>query len=216
MKLLSVNVSLPKVVTASGERVETGIFKKPVGGPVRVRTLNLEGDLQADLSVHGGPDKAVYVYSWKNLEYWREALRRDDLGPGTFGENFTVDGLLENEVSIGDELEIGTARFLVTQPRLPCFKLGIALGRPDFPKAFHHSGRNGFYLRVLREGTVEAGDAIRKIEPSNGPGMTIAEFVRIATSKSFTAGELDRLLSLSALPRSWKDHLAAKHQARHT
>ena len=216
VKLLSVNVSLPKVVTASGERVETGIFKKPVAGPVAVKTLNLEGDLQADLSVHGGPDKAVYVYSWKNFEYWREALRRDDLGPGTFGENFTVDELPENEVSIGDELEIGTARFLVTQPRLPCLKLGIALARPDFPRVFHHSGRNGFYLRVLQEGKVDAGDAIRKIEPSNGSRMTIAEFVRIAISKSFTAEELDRVLSLPALPRSWKDHLAAKNQARHT
>lgn len=214
MKLLAVNVSLPKVVTVDGQRVETGIFKKPVSGPVMVRSQNLEGDLQADLSVHGGPDKAVYVYSRKNIEYWRETLRRDDLRPATFGENFTVDELLENEVAIGDELEIGTARFLVTQPRLPCYKLGIALGLPDFPKVFHRSGRNGFYLRVLREGTIEAGDAIQKIESPNGARMTIAEFVRIATSKSLTDVDLERVLSLPALPRSWKIHLTEKLKAR--
>ena len=214
MKLLAVNVSLPKVVTVDGQRVETGIFKKPVSGPVIVRSQNLEGDLQADLSVHGGPDKAVYVYSWKNIEYWRETLGRKDLGPGTFGENFTVDELTENEVAIGDELEIGTARFLVTQPRLPCYKLGIALGLPGFPKVFHHSGRNGFYLRVLQEGTIEAGDAIQKIESPNGARMTIAEFVRIATSKSFTDADLERVLSQPALPRSWKIHLTEKLQAR--
>ena len=214
MKLLSVNVSLPKIVTVDGQRVETGIFKKPVSGPVMVRSQNLEGDLQADLSVHGGPDKAVYVYSRKNIEYWRETLRRDDLRPATFGENFTVDELLENEVAIGDELEIGTARFLVTQPRLPCYKLGIALGLPDFPKVFHRSGRNGFYLRVLREGTIEAGDAIQKIESPNGARMTIAEFVRIATSKSLTDVDLERVLSLPALPRSWKIHLTEKLKAR--
>jgi len=214
VKLLAVNVSLPKVVTVDGQRVETGIFKKPVSGPVIVRSQNLEGDLQADLSVHGGPDKAVYVYSWKNIEYWRETLGRKDLGPGTFGENFTVDELTENEVAIGDELEIGTARFLVTQPRLPCYKLGIALGLPGFPKVFHHSGRNGFYLRVLQEGTIEAGDAIQKIESPNGARMTIAEFVRIATSKSFTDADLELVLSQPALPRSWKIHLTEKLQAR--
>jgi len=214
VKVLSVNVSLPKVVAVNGARVETGIFKKPVTGPVKVGALNLAGDLQADLSVHGGPDKAVYVYSWKNIEYWRAELQRDDLDPGTFGENLTVDELTETEISIGDELEIGTARFLVTQPRLPCFKLGIALGQPNFPKVFHHSGRNGFYLRVLQEGMIEAGNTIRKIEPPNGARMTIAQFARIVTSKSFTAEELDRVLNLPALPRSWKIHLTEKLQAR--
>lgn len=214
MKLLSVNVSLPKIVTVDGQRVETGIFKKPVAEPVMVRSQNLEGDLQADLSVHGGPDKAVYVYSWKNIDYWRETLRRKDLGPGTFGENFTVDELLESEVSIGDELEIGSARFLVTQPRLPCYKLGIALGLADFPKVFHRSGRNGFHLRVLQEGTIEAGDTIRKVGPSDGQRMTIAEFVRIATSKSFTDADLERVLTQPALPRSWKIHLTEKLKAR--
>lgn len=214
MKVLSVNVSLPKVVTVDGQRVATGIFKQRVSGPVKVLGHNLEGDLQADLSVHGGPDKAVYVYSWKNIEYWRTKLKRHDLGAGTFGENLTVDELLDDEIAIGDKLEIGTARFLVTQPRLPCFKLGIALGLPDFPKVFHRRGRNGFYLRVLQEGVVAAGDEIRKIESSNGARMTIAEFVRIATSKSFTQAELDRVLSLHALPRSWKTHLIEQLQAR--
>lgn len=140
MKVLSVNASLPKVATVGGQSVETGIFKEPVSGPVKVRALNLERDAQADLSVHGGSDKAVYAYSWKNIEYWRTRLKRHDLGAGTFGENLTVDEMLDSEVAIGDELEIGSARFLVTQPRLPCFKLGIALGLPDFPKVFHQSG----------------------------------------------------------------------------
>lgn len=214
MKLLSVNVSLPKVVTVDGQHVETGIFKKPVSGPVKVRAHNLEGDRQADLSVHGGPDKAIYVYSLKNVEYWRAELKRQDLSAGTFGENLTVDELLDDEVSIGDELEAGTARFVVTQPRLPCYKLGIALGLPGFPKVFHRSGRNGFYLGVLRDGTVEAGDPIRKIETPNGARVTIAEFVRIATSKSFAQTDLERVLGLPALPRSWKTHLIEKFQAR--
>ncbi|MBI1984021.1 MAG: MOSC domain-containing protein, partial [Acidobacteria bacterium] len=158
-----VNVAQPKVIIVGGRRVRTGIFKTPVAGPVKVGRMNLDGDAQADLSVHGGPHKAVYAYSWKNVEFWRRELGRDDLGPGSLGENFTLDDLPDTEISIGDELEIGTARFLVTQPRLPCYKLGIALGLPDFPKIFHRSGRNGFYLRVLREGVIAVGDEV--VEP---------------------------------------------------
>jgi MOSC domain-containing protein YiiM len=214
MRLLSVNVALPKIVDVWGRRVETGIFKKPVSGQIRVRALNLEGDMQADLSVHGGADKAVYVYSLKNIEFWRKALNRDDLNPGTFGENLTVDELQESEVCIGDELEIGTARLLVTQPRLPCYKLGIAIGQPDFPKVFHHSGRNGFYLRVLQEGTLAADDPIRRISSSAGPKMTVAEFVGIATGKTPSREDLGKAMDLKALPESWKRHLARKSEAR--
>jgi MOSC domain-containing protein YiiM len=214
MQLLSVNVALPTAVSFQQQRVETGIFKKPVVGPVKVRGENLEGERQADLSVHGGPDKAVYVYSWKNIEYWRARLEREDLRPGTFGENLTVDELLDSEVFIGDRLEIGTARFQVTQPRLPCFKLGIVLGLPDFPATFQRSGRTGFYLRVLQEGSLASGDAIRRREVTEGPKMTVAEFVGLVTDHTPSREELSRMLSLKALSAAWKERLARKLNAQ--
>jgi MOSC domain-containing protein YiiM len=214
MQLISVNVALPKVVSVQGRSVETGIFKRPVAGPVAVGALNLDGDRQAALSVHGGPDKALYVYSWKTVEFWRESLCREDLYPGTFGENLTADGLLDDEVAIGDQLEIGTARFEVTQPRLPCYKLGIALGQSDFPKIFHRSGRNGFYLRVLREGRIAAGDSIRKIPVANSGKMTIAEFVEVARARRPTREAVDRVVRLRAIPESWKLWLLEKLEAR--
>jgi MOSC domain-containing protein YiiM len=209
MELLSINVAVPKTVVANGRRVDTGIFKQPMSGPVRVGTLNLEGDRQADLSVHGGANKAVYVYSWKNVEYWRKFLRRDDLHPGSFGENLTVDELADTEVSIGDVLEIGTARFQVTQPRFPCYKLGIALGRPDFVKTFEEGGRNGFYLRVAKEGTIQAGDKIRRIASDDPETVTVAEFANIyrarnADGPKISSAEVARLLHLHALPDSMK------------
>ena len=210
MRLLSINVALPKVVTADGKQVETGIFKQPVNGPVKVGKLNIEGDAQADLSVHGGVDKAVYVYSWKNIEYWKNFLKREDLHPGSFGENLTVDDLDDAEVCLGDQLEIGTARFQVTQPRLPCFKLGIAIGRPDFVKIFHESGRNGFYLRVIQEGLIKAGDTIRKISNDDPEAVTLAEFVNIYRTRSTTGRILHQLASLSSLPNSWKLWLKEK------
>ena len=215
MKLISVNVAEPKIVVAGGERIQTAIFKKPVAGPVRVSRLNLDGDRQADLTVHGGADKAVYAYSWQNTTYWRRELQRDDLGPGTFGENLTVDGLTDDEIGIGDVLETGTARFQVTQPRIPCFKLAIALGLPDCPKLFHRAGRNGFYLRVLQEDLLAAGDLVRITPAENGNRMTIAEFVRIVTSRTPGEEMLSRIMRLDALPRSWKDRLTVKFGAHH-
>ena len=214
MQLISVNVALPKVVNVQGRSVETGIFKRPVTGSVAVRALNLDGDRQADLSVHGGPDKALYVYSWTNVEFWRKFLRREDLDPGTFGENLTVDGLLDDEVAIGDQLKIGTARFEVTQPRVPCFKLGIALGRPDFPKIFHRGGRNGFYLRVLEEGTIAAGDSIRTIPVANSEKMTIAEIAEVARARTPKREAVERAQKLRALSESWKSWLREKLEAR--
>jgi MOSC domain-containing protein YiiM len=170
----------------------------------------LAGDQQADLRVHGGPDKAVYAYSLQNIEYWRKYLDRDDLGPGSFGENLTVEGLLDDEIAIGDELEIGTARFVVTQPRLPCFKLGIALGMPEFPRVFHRSGRNGFYLRVLKAGAITSGDEIRRFDFASRARMSIAEFVRLSGRRDLTPAQLDRILTLDALPSSWKEGLIEK------
>ena len=205
---------MPRIVREENRQIRTGIFKKPVAGPVKVGKLNLEGDAQADLSVHGGPNKAVYAYSWPNIEFWRRELGRDDLGPGSLGENLTIDELVDTEVAIGDELEIGTARFVVTQPRLPCYKLGIALAMPEFPKIFHRSGRNGFYLRVLRVGVLAVGDEVRKIENSDGPRMTVAEFASIATKHTITQEDFERAKNLKALPDSWKRRLEEELRER--
>ena len=212
MKLISINVALPKEIIAGRHWVETAIFKLPVSGPVRVGRLNLDGDRQADLSVHGGENKAVYAYSWQNIEYWKKFLGRDDLRAGSFGENLTVDGLLDTEVSIGDELEIGTARFKVTQPRFPCFKLGIAMGLPEFVKTFDQSGRNGFYLSVLQEGEMEAGDEIRRIANANLDTITVAEFANIyrsrnASDRKTSSSEIRRLLEQGGLPDSFRADL---------
>jgi MOSC domain-containing protein YiiM len=210
MRLLSINVSKPKSIPHGRQTVETGIFKKPVAGPVRVTALNLEGDGQADLRAHGGPDKAVYVYSWKNVEFWRKALGREDLVAGTFGENLTVDELLETDVAIGDEFEIGTARFQVSQPRLPCFKLGIAIGQPDFPGVFQESGRTGFYLRVLREGVITSGDPIQRFPAPDAQPVSVAEMVRIISAHKPKREEAMRVLNLAALTEGWKVQIREK------
>jgi len=178
MRLLSVNVGLPREVLWRGRAVATGIWKAPVAGPVVLRTTNLDGDRQADLSVHGGPRKAVYVYPSEHYAHWRAELPEADLAVwGAFGENFTTAGLLEEEVAIGDRFRVGTAEVQVTQPRMPCFKLGIKLGDPGMVERFLHSGRPGFYLSVLREGVVEAGDAFELLGPKDG-GPTIAQVFR--------------------------------------
>jgi MOSC domain-containing protein YiiM len=210
MKLISINVAEPRVVLDHGQPVETGIFKTPVAGPVGVRFLNLEGDRQADLRVHGGPNKAVYAYSQENINYWRQRLGRDDLVPGTFGENLTVEELPETEVSIGDEFEIGTARFQVTQPRLPCFKLGIVMAQPDFIKIFQRSGRTGFYFRVLREGIIQAGDEIRRFPTADAEIVTVREMVRIISAHKPNPALAQRALKLSALSEGWKRQITEK------
>jgi MOSC domain-containing protein YiiM len=215
LRLISVNVAQPTEVRANGRLVRTSIFKKPVIGPVQVRAQNLEGDVQSDLRVHGGPYKSVYVYSARNIEYWRERLKRQDLGPGSFGENLTVEGLSDTEIAVGDELEIGTARFIVTQPRIPCFKLGIALGMPEFPKVFHWAGRNGFYLRVIEQGQIEAGEEIR-VFPVREPRMTIAELVTLSNSKELIPRQLDRIMALEALTPSWKEDFLEKSRRETT
>jgi len=169
MKLISVNVGLPRLVDRDGDPVSTGIFKEPVAGRVMLRTLNLDGDRQADLSVHGGPSKAVYVYPCEHYDYWRQELPEIELPWGMFGENFTTSGLHEAELNIGDQFRVGSATVMVTEPRMPCYKLGIRFGRTDIIKRFMTSERSGFYLAVLQEGEVAAGDAIeliKKVEKS--------------------------------------------------
>jgi MOSC domain-containing protein YiiM len=205
MKLISVNVGLPKEVTWRGKRVLTSIWKEPVSGPIRVSTLNLAGDGQADLSVHGGADKAVYVYPAEHYGYWRTELPGVDLPWGAFGENFTSEGLSEDGVKIGDRLRIGSAEFLVTQPRMPCFKLGIRFGRPDILKTFLRSGRSGFYLSVAREGEVAAGDPIH-LDAGPEDGLTVADIVNLYAFDSENQDLLRRATRLAALPKSWRDY----------
>src|SRR3954469_18300828 len=169
MQLVSVNVSLPRPVEVRGRVVSTSIFKEPAGGRVLVRRLSLAGDWQADLRAHGGLDKAVYAYPLEHYAPWSQELGRDDLRPGQFGENLTVEGLTEDTARLGDVLRVGGALLQVTQPRIPCFKLGIKMGDPAFPRRFLASGRTGFYLRGLEEREVGAGDSVELVEASDGP-----------------------------------------------
>jgi len=178
MKLVSVNVGTPRGVILKGRTITTGIFKEPVQGRVMLRRLNIDGDKQADLSVHGGADKAVYVYPKEHYEYWQQKLPNMKLPWGMFGENFTTEGLLEDAVRIGDRFRVGTAELKVTQPRLPCYKLGIKFGRADMVKRFLASGRTGFYLAVLREGMVGAGYTIELIG-RNVNNATVAEIIKL-------------------------------------
>jgi len=205
MKLLSVNVGLPREVEWKGKIVRTSIFKAPVLGRVRVAKLNLEGDQQSDLTVHGGIDKAVYAYPSEHYRFWREELSGTDLPWGAFGENFTTEGLLEEAVHIGDRFRVGSAEFVVTQPRMPCFKLGIRFDRPDIVKRFLQSGRAGFYLAVLKEGEVTAGDSIELLKRDEH-GVTVADVVNLYRRDATNQDLLRRVSELSSLPKSWRDY----------
>ena len=205
VKLVSVNVGLPREIVWRGKTVQTSIWKTPVEGSVRVTTLNLQGDKQSDLSVHGGPDKAVYSYPSEHYVYWRGELRDTDFPWGVFGENFTTQGLLEGEVQIGDRLRVGSAEFIVTQPRMPCFKLGIRFGHQDMMKRFLRSGRTGFYLAVLRKGEVAAGDSIDFVSREKH-GVTVADIVSLYTADAGNQELLRRVTELPALPEGWRDY----------
>lgn len=205
MKLLSVNVGRPRAVMQDGEAVLTGIFKDPVKGRVTLRTLNLDGDGQADLSVHGGPTKAVYVYPSEHYDYWKRELPGIELPWGMFGENFTTVGLLESQLNIGDKFHVGSATVTVTEPRMPCYKLGIKFGRPDIVKKFLASERTGFYFRVLEEGEVGADDGIRLIERNND-GLRVSDVTSLYTHEKANLGLLRRAIKVEALPESWKSY----------
>lgn len=209
MKLISINVGLPRAVTWQGKPVTTGIFKEPVSGPVILRRLNLEGDRQADLSVHGGADKAVYVYPAEHYDYWQTELPGTPLPWGAFGENFTVAGLLEDEVNIGDRFRVGGAEVMVTQPRLPCYKLGVKFGRADMVKRFLASRRTGFYVAVLKEGQVEAGDAIELISRDENK-VTVADITRLYAFDKADAATLQRAIQVEALPEGWVDYFQSQ------
>jgi MOSC domain-containing protein YiiM len=209
MKLISVNVGLPREVEWRGKTVPTSIFKAPVFGSVRVEKLNLDGDRQSDLSVHGGRDKAVYAYPSEHYAFWRTQLPGVDLAWGAFGENFTTEGLLEDHVCIGDQVRCGSAELVVTQPRMPCFKLGIRFGRPDMVKRFQRSGRPGFYLAVLREGEAGAGDPIELVAGQQDR-VSVAEIARMYTDDAADQRLLRRASELPGLPEAWRDHFRAR------
>jgi MOSC domain-containing protein YiiM len=205
MQLMSVNVSRPIEVPYGDRSIKTGIFKKPVTGSVRVRRHNLEGDGQADLDNHGGEHKAVYAYSLDHYPYWLGVLHREEMACGQFGENLTIAGLDESERCIGDQLQIGSALFGITQPRVPCFKLGIRFGDEKMPKLFAQSARTGFYLKVLREGAIEAGNAVDLVERGYGSVAIRALFqAYLKPGDRDAARTLERALEVPELSPEWR------------
>ena len=211
MKLLSVNVGLPREIEWKGKTVRTSIFKRPIAGRVRVSTLNVEGDQQSDLTVHGGPDKAVYAYPSEHYPFWRTELPGTDLPSGVFGENFTTTGLLEETLHIGDRLRVGSAEFVVTQPRMPCFKLGIRFNRSDMVKRFLQSGRTGFYFAVHKEGEVAADDSIEVLERDEYK-VPVADIVNLYRGNAGNQDLLRRVTELPSLPNSWREYFRKQLQ----
>ena len=205
MKLISLNNGLPQEVSWEGKLVTTAIFKEPASSPLMLRALNLDGDRQADLSVHGGVHKAAYAYPSEHYEYWRGQLPDADFRWGAFGENFTTEGLLEEGVRVGDRFRIGEAEVVVTQPRLPCYKLGIKFGRADMVKMFLASRRTGFYFAVLREGVVANGDQIEVVH-KNEHGVSVADITRVFAFEKDDLATLERAIRTEALPESWRDY----------
>jgi MOSC domain-containing protein YiiM len=205
MTLVSVNVGLPREVLFKGRTVTTGIFKEPVAGAVRLRELNLDGDRQADLSVHGGPDKAVYAYPAEHYDFWKRELPGKSLPWGMFGENFTTTDLDENSINIGDEFRIGSALVRVTQPRMPCYKLALKFGMDDIIKRFLDSGLSGFYFSVLEEGEVKSGDALQLTKRDQG-ALTVADVTRLYTHDQTNVDLLRRAIQVEALPEGWRDY----------
>ncbi len=204
MKIVSLQVGRPRLVVWNGQTVSTGIYKTPVEGRVMLRTLNLDGDRQADLTVHGGVNKAAYAYPSEHYDYWRGELPGAELPWGMFGENFTTQGLDESSVRIGDRFRIGAAEVTVTQPRLPCYKLGVKFGRADILKMFLASGRAGFYFSVRREGEVGAGDEVELIGRDEN-NVTVADILRLYARDKDDVETLRRAVAVEALPESWRE-----------
>jgi MOSC domain-containing protein YiiM len=206
MHLISVNVGTPRTVSWRGKAVSTSIFKSPVAGPVMARPHNLEGDRQADLTVHGGADKAIYVYPSEHYAFWRSELPGVDLPWGMFGENFTTEGLLEADIHIGDRLRVGAAEVMVTEPRMPCYKLGLKFGRADMVKRFLASRRTGFYLAIVQPGLVAAGDVI-EIVHRDPHGVGVDELTHVYAADRSDMLSIQRILEVEALPESWRSYL---------
>ena len=206
MKVLSVNVALPRLVAWKGQTFKTGIFKKPVAAPVMMRQLDLDGDRQADLSVHGGPYKAVYAYPSEHYAVWRKELPEMELPWGQFGENLTTEGMSEKDTHIGDVLRVGQATVQVTQPRVPCLKLAAKFQRDDILQRFVQSGRSGFYFSVIEEGLVAAGDAIEQLQEDEN-GISVSD-INTLIYQGRDLPLLRRAIRLDALPLDWREHFA--------
>jgi MOSC domain-containing protein YiiM len=208
MKVLSLNVGLPRPVSWRGRRIMTGIFKEPVAGRVRLRRDNLAGDAQADLSVHGGPEKAVYAYPSEHYPYWRRELGLESLPWGAFGENLTTEGWWEDQVHIGDRFRIGTAELVVTQPRTPCFKLALKFDRDDIVERFLESERPGIYFAIVQEGELGAGDAMERVHEDESR-VTVTDLVRLYLDRRGTSDPdlLRRAVGVEALAEVWREHL---------
>jgi MOSC domain-containing protein YiiM len=206
MKVLSVNVGLPRKVLFNGQTITTAIFKDPVKGPLMLRKLNLDGDKQADLTVHGGVNKAVYSYPAEHYDYWRKQFPNIEIMWGMFGENFTTEGLMEDTVNIGDQFQIGSARLVATQPRMPCYKLGVRFGRMDVVRRFLASGRPGIYFRVLKEGEVQIDDTIEIIRKDKN-NVTVKDIVHLYITRDHEDNieTMRRAIKISALPEGWKN-----------
>lgn len=208
MHLLSVNIGLPRVAAWRGEEVSTAIFKTPVAGPVMVRSMNLDGDRQADLAVHGGVEKAVYGYPAEHYAFWREQLG-EKFPWGAFGENLTTTGLDENSLQIGDRLRVGEAELVVTQPRLPCFKLNLRFNRADMVRRFLASRRTGFYFAVAKAGLVAAGDPLTVLA-RDPAGVTVADITRVYAFDKQDRVTMRRLVTIPALAEGWRSYFAER------
>ncbi len=215
MQVISVNVGLPREVIWQGKPVLTGIFKQPVEGRIQLRSLNFEGDQQADLAVHGGIDKAVYAYPVEHYAYWLNELPEMELPWGMFGENLTIEGLSEEAVNIGDRFRLGTAEVMATQPRMPCYKLGIKFGRVDIIKRFLDSRLTGVYFSVLQEGEVSAGDRLELISRDENH-VPIADITRLYVREINDLELLQRVLQVQALPKSWRDYFQKQLEKQRT
>jgi MOSC domain-containing protein YiiM len=226
MKVVSVNIGLPREVTWHGMNVSTGIFKYPVTSRIALRRLNLDGDRQADLTVHGGKDKAVYCYPLEHYQYWKKELPEHELPLGAFGENFTVDFgrkdgagtedavLPEHAIHVGDRFSVGSAEVVVSQPRLPCYKLGIRFQMDDMVKRFLVSGRSGFYLAVTREGEVGAGDVMKPLAQDSN-AVPVSAITQLYIAKQYSSQDLqmiERALRVAALPESWKEYFRERQE----
>jgi len=211
MKIVSVNVGLPREVVWKGITVQTAIFKEPVAGAVAIGELNLAGDQQADLTVHGGPEKAVYAYPAEHYQYWRAQLSDVSLSWGAFGENLTTAGLWEDTLCIGDLLKVGSAVLRVTQPRMPCYKLELRFNRDDMIKRFLLSGRSGFYLSVIEPGNVAAGSRVEILD-RDPDRVTITDIVRLYLGQARDPELLHRAMSVTSLPEIWKTQLLLRAQ----
>jgi MOSC domain-containing protein YiiM len=212
VKIISVNVSLPRTVLWKNHEVTTGIFKEPVQGRVMARKLNLDGDRQADLTVHGGPEKAIYGYPTDHYSFWQGELPGMDLPWGMFGENLSIEGLHEDETRIGDRFRVGTALLMATQPRIPCYKLAVKFGRDDILKRFLHSAKSGVYFSVLEEGFIQGGDTIEKIHQDES-GIFVTDINRLYATRPGDVSLLRRVVQLKALPQGWREYFGQRLEA---